>query len=150
MENTKGDLIAVLAAQGHAPEFRVADSGPPHARTFSAEVWTGGQLLGQGSGGSKREAERVAAAQALAELREDAAQGRKKASRPVVQPTRPISTQSIPTQPVPLHPAVLAEALAVADSRAAQGTPLAEVARQAAELYRDLLAELGHSPEGGA
>lgn len=140
MENSKGDLIAALAGQGHTPEFRVTDSGLPHARTFSAEVWIEGQLLGRGSGGSKREAERAAASQALAELREDGVERRKQASKPATQPTHP----------VPIHPAVLAEALAVADSRAAQDMPLTEIAQQAAALYRNLLAELGHSSEGRA
>ncbi|MDO4263875.1 MAG: hypothetical protein Q4C67_06725, partial [Deinococcus sp.] len=55
--------------------------------------------------------------------------------------------------PYPLYPAVLAEALAVADHRLPQGTPLPEVAQRAAALYRRLLAELGHgarTQEAGA
>jgi ribonuclease-3 len=39
--------------------------GPPHERTFTAEVYLGKKLLGTGSGTSKKEAEQVAAGNAL-------------------------------------------------------------------------------------
>ncbi|WP_261664653.1 putative dsRNA-binding protein [Deinococcus sp. Marseille-Q6407] len=137
-ENPKGDLIAALAAQGLTPDFRLQESGPPHAPSFLTEVWCDGQRLGQGTAGSKREAERQAARQALDELSEEGARmGRPEAATSLL--TAAAST------PWPLHPAVLAEALAVADSRLALGAPLPEVARAAAGLYRELLAELGHA-----
>ena len=133
-ENFKGELIAALGAQGQTPRFQVAESGPPHARTFRAEVWCSDQLLGQGVGGSKREAAREAARAALAELRGE--------DFPVSQ------SAAAPGAAVwPLHPAVLAEALAVADSRLPAGTPLPEVAARAGALYRELLQELGHGPQ---
>lgn len=137
-DNPKGELIAALAAQQLSPEFRAYASGPDHAPTFVAEVWCGGQRLGYGEGRSRREAERLAARQALEEL----------------IPSGPLphaAAQPGPDGEVapavwPLHPAVLAEALAVADSRSPQGTPLPEVGRQAVALYRAVLGELGQAP----
>jgi len=43
----------------------VSDKGPDHAKVFSAEVTVGGEVLGRGTGTSKKIAERVAAAAAL-------------------------------------------------------------------------------------
>ena len=54
------------------PEYRVTDSGPDHAKEFSAEVLVGGQVLGRGHGRSKKVAEQEAAAQAYAALGGDA------------------------------------------------------------------------------
>lgn len=140
MDNPKGDLIAVLTAQGHTPEFRVATEGAAHARSFSASVWVGGQLLGTGTGSSKREAERRAAEQALAELREDS-------DHPSQKRTRQSSPAPLNHSPIPLHANVLAEALAVADGRTPKGASPSEVAQAAATLYRELLAELGYGSE---
>jgi ribonuclease III len=50
-------------------EYRIVDErGPAHEREFIAEVHMDGQLLGQGAGRSKKEAEQQAASQALAKL----------------------------------------------------------------------------------
>ncbi len=46
------------------PEYRVADDGPEHAKTFFAEVLIGGEALGTGTGRTKKDAEQQAAAQA--------------------------------------------------------------------------------------
>lgn len=43
----------------------VAEEGPPHDRTFSYEVYLNSNLLGRGKGRTKREAEQVAAHEAL-------------------------------------------------------------------------------------
>ncbi|MGD0982419.1 MAG: ribonuclease III [Acidimicrobiales bacterium] len=48
------------------PTYAVTDKGPDHAKVFSAEVTVGGEVLGRGTGTSKKIAERVAAAAALA------------------------------------------------------------------------------------
>ena len=48
----------------------VATQGPPHARTFTAEVSLGERVLGTGSGPTKKEAQRRAAAGALESLEE--------------------------------------------------------------------------------
>ncbi len=77
------DLIAGVAAEGRLgdpknrlqeltaqlnldfPSYQVTDKGPDHAKVFSAEVTVGGEILGRGTGASKKIAERVAAAAAL-------------------------------------------------------------------------------------
>ncbi len=52
------------------PEYAVAETGPDHEKTFTAEVRIGGQSLGAGSGRSKKEAEQEAAAAAWQALRD--------------------------------------------------------------------------------
>ena len=47
----------------------LSESGPDHAREFEVEVLINGESLGQGGGVSKQQAEKEAAAQALAVLR---------------------------------------------------------------------------------
>ena len=46
----------------------VSEGGPAHARQFVVAVHWRGQLLAQGEGASKREAQQVAAQQALSQL----------------------------------------------------------------------------------
>ncbi|PHX93427.1 MAG: ribonuclease III [Acidimicrobium sp.] len=50
------------------PEYRVTDEGPDHAKMFFAEVFLGDEMLGNGSGRSKKAAEEQAAQQACANL----------------------------------------------------------------------------------
>jgi ribonuclease-3 len=52
-----------------APEYVLTQEGPDHAKTFTAEVRVDGERLGGGQGGSKKQAEQEAAAQAWAVLR---------------------------------------------------------------------------------
>ncbi len=60
-----------MAEAGLTPVYRiVAEAGPPHERVFTAEVLVGDRLLGQGSGATKKDAEKAAAAQALDALSE--------------------------------------------------------------------------------
>jgi len=47
------------------PQYRTVQDGPDHAPTFRAEVLVDGELLGSGSGGSKKAASQAAAEQAL-------------------------------------------------------------------------------------
>lgn len=54
-----------LAANGLRPDYLVEDTGPDHAKVFSAEVRVEGRVLGRGSGRSKKEAQQEAARQAL-------------------------------------------------------------------------------------
>ena len=52
-----------------SPRYRVtADHGPDHLKTFDVEVTVNGEVLGRGSGRSKKDAEQVAARQALGVL----------------------------------------------------------------------------------
>lgn len=55
-----------------AVEYRIVDeSGPSHAPQFTAEAYVDGELKGQGTGNTKKEAERLAAKQALARLKQE-------------------------------------------------------------------------------
>jgi ribonuclease III len=59
-------LLQELAAQdvGRLPEYRVEERGPDHEKEFTATVYLGGRLFGQGTGRSKKEAEQRAAREA--------------------------------------------------------------------------------------
>ena len=50
------------------PDYRIGESGPDHAKRFTAEVAMGGDVCGSGSGRSKKEAEQKAAEAAYAAL----------------------------------------------------------------------------------
>ncbi len=50
------------------PQYRVSDSGPDHDKTFEAEVRVAGEVVGHGSGHSKKVAEQEAAQQAYKAL----------------------------------------------------------------------------------
>ncbi len=52
------------------PAYSERAEGPPHERTFFAEVTIEGERLGEGSGPSKRAAQRAAAERAIESLRE--------------------------------------------------------------------------------
>ncbi|ABF46187.1 double-stranded RNA binding protein [Deinococcus geothermalis DSM 11300] len=128
--NPKGDLIARLMALGlGAPTFDATAEGPPHERVFHVMVSASGRVLGQGEGRSKRDAERAAAEAALARL-----DGRGEA--PAGRGGR-----------WPIYAAVLEGALEVALELAPDDATLDDVREDAARLYRDLLADLGHGPE---
>jgi ribonuclease-3 len=58
------------------PEYVITDTGPDHAKTFTAQVRVGEQLYGLGTGRSKKEAEQQAAETAYTELSAAAAAGR--------------------------------------------------------------------------
>ncbi len=51
------------------PIYRLTDTGPDHAKTFTAEVVIGEEVLGTGVGRSKKEAEQGAAQEAYGALR---------------------------------------------------------------------------------
>lgn len=53
------------------PEYHVEESGPDHAKSFTAVVRVGGEGYGSGSGRSKKEAEQQAAEAAWNRIRED-------------------------------------------------------------------------------
>ena len=55
-----------------APEYRLEDEqGPAHSPTFTSVVLVEGRRVGRGVGSSKKEAESVAAADAIARLAEE-------------------------------------------------------------------------------
>lgn len=57
----KTRMQEILAAAGLKPEYRIDATGPDHAKTFIARLIVDGELRGEGSGASKREAEQEAA-----------------------------------------------------------------------------------------
>ena len=59
--------LATLGSLG-VPGYRVTEEGPDHQKTFSAESVVGSEVLGSGSGPSKKQAEQRAAEVAWTEL----------------------------------------------------------------------------------
>jgi len=69
IEHPKSRLQEIAQARGTVPAYHtVAIDGPPHARTFTAEVTLFDRVLGRGTGRSKRDAETNAATAALDQL----------------------------------------------------------------------------------
>lgn len=67
--DAKTTLQEFLQSKGRKPEYRlIGAEGPDHARIFTVEVMTDGEVCGLGSGSSKKEAEQTAAAAALKNL----------------------------------------------------------------------------------
>jgi ribonuclease-3 len=62
---------AVTRLHGILPTYEVTAAGPDHAKRFSALVMVAGEPCGSGEGRSKKEAEQVAAAQALRRLEQE-------------------------------------------------------------------------------
>lgn len=63
----KTRLQEELQGRGERPVYEVTrEEGPDHGKEFTVVVYAGGRLLGQGRGRSKKEAEQLAARQALA------------------------------------------------------------------------------------
>lgn len=62
----KTRLQESLARQGLRPIYEVEESGPEHAKRFTARVLADGRVLGTGSGTSKKRAQQQAAEQAAA------------------------------------------------------------------------------------
>ena len=70
-ENPKSALQERLQEDGITPTYRLVETqGPPHDRTFVAQVFAGEQGLAQGTGRTKKEAESQAAKSTLARLGE--------------------------------------------------------------------------------
>jgi ribonuclease-3 len=67
MLDFKSALQEHLARAGRVVSYAVvAESGPPHARTFEVEARVGDEVIGTGTGASKKAAEQAAASEALA------------------------------------------------------------------------------------
>ncbi len=70
-ENPKSALQEKLQEDGITPTYKLVDTqGPPHDRTFVAQVFAGDLGLAQGTGRTKKEAESQAAKSTLARLGE--------------------------------------------------------------------------------
>jgi ribonuclease-3 len=65
-EDSKSALQELLARRGATVDYAVTDeAGPPHDRTFEVTASVGGDVVGKGSGRSKKDAEQAAARAAL-------------------------------------------------------------------------------------
>jgi len=73
-DDWKSALQEFLQASGRGlPVYRVASAeGPDHRKRFAVELVVGGDVVARGEGKSKKEAEQLAARQALSHLRDDA------------------------------------------------------------------------------
>ncbi len=70
-ENPKSALQEKLQEDGITPTYKLVETqGPPHDRTFVAQVFAGSQALARGTGRTKKEAESQAAKSTLARLGE--------------------------------------------------------------------------------
>jgi ribonuclease-3 len=68
-ENPKSALQEICQARGEAPTYEITgQAGPPHDRSFWAEVSINDEVIGTGEGRTKREAEARAAQAALESL----------------------------------------------------------------------------------
>ena len=68
-ENPKSALQEKLQEDGITPTYKLVETqGPPHDRTFVAQVFAGSQGLARGTGRTKKEAESQAAKSTLARL----------------------------------------------------------------------------------
>lgn len=68
-ESPKSSLQELLQVEGKQPVYEIVGfDGPPHARTFFAQVFVDDELFGEGSGPSKKKAEMAAASVALEKL----------------------------------------------------------------------------------
>jgi ribonuclease III len=69
--DSKTQLQELLARRGLAAAYTLVDmEGPPHDRSFRCAVVVDGRVLGSGEGRSKKDAEQLAAAEAIAKLTE--------------------------------------------------------------------------------
>ncbi len=64
----KTRLQELLAARGARPDYQVVGEGPDHAMEFTAIVTVDGEQMGEGTGGSKKEAQQEAARVAIDRL----------------------------------------------------------------------------------
>ena len=70
-ENPKSALQEKLQEDGITPTYKLVETqGPPHDRTFVAQVYAGAKALARGTGRTKKEAESQAAKSTLAHLAE--------------------------------------------------------------------------------
>jgi ribonuclease III len=142
--NPKGDLIDYCRVHGlGAPVFESHQEGPEHQPTFSCDVMIQEQVYASGQGRTKRDAEKSAAALALAALQANPPEGDLESA-----PAKPVhAAHDEDDGPWPIFPEVLGRCLEVANSRVASGLTGLEAIEQVRELtlelYQGLLEELG-------
>lgn len=158
--NVKGILIAQLANAGlGSPIFQCVQQGPSHAPLFHATVLLGEYIIGEGQGKTKKEAERVASAQALevdldSLITEDSQKSQNTAPNTANTASQENQISEVATtdstadgeEMWPIYSEVLAKSIDIAFELAHEKDGPTEVRETAARFYRDLLSSLGHQP----
>jgi len=147
MAHPKGVLIERLQKSGqNRPEFRSERTGPDHQPTFLSDVLVDGHVLATGQGGSKREAERRAAEEALAALERGGVVLDGSAAENDAEDSY-LGDDARFDGPWPVFETVLASSLQVADRRIPdhlRGDEARTAVRDfALSLYKDVLQDLG-------
>ncbi len=160
MAHPKGLLIERLRKQGAGkPVFDTVNTGPQHQPTFSSEVTVNGESYGRGEGSTKREAERLAAEEALAFLDRNplalageppAGETAEEHENSEYEDEEYMDDEGF-DGPWPIFENLLVASLHVAnertDARLAGEEARAEVRDFTLELYKDLLGNLGEVVE---
>ncbi len=88
-----------------APRYRVvAEHGPDHSKTFEVELEIGGEVIGRGSGRSKKDAEQASAKLALNVLRPAAPSPEPAVGPPVLGAEPQLADRRLPAEPLPAAP----------------------------------------------
>jgi hypothetical protein len=168
MAHPKGVLIERLQKEGRQPQFKTESTGPDHEPTFLSDAIVGGQVLGTGQGGTKRDAEKRAAEEALRYLdRQERTEsepsrerkGRGKRGRKGREETpseapdthAPAALEGPFEGPWPIFGDVLVAALEIAnerlDKKQTGAAGIAAVRDLALDLYKGTLEDLGELVE---
>lgn len=144
MAHPKGLLIERAQQLGLGkPELLTAKTGPDHEPSFLTDVLVGGEVVGTGQGGSKREAERAAAEEALRALSEGARESSAEDDSG--------SDSGEFSGPWPMLESLLASVVSVAERRVQSdlrgAEALSAIRDFSLELYKDLIADLGEVVE---
>ncbi len=147
MQHPKGVLIErSKQLRLGKPNFETRNTGPEHEPHFESEVQIGGEVLGRGAAGSKRDAERIASEEALAALQISSQQARPDQEQMSTDPL-----EGPFTGPWPIFPEVLAASLTVAGGRVNPmlmgEAAITEVQALALQLYKGTLESLGEVHE---
>ncbi len=140
MAHAKSSLAEATVRLGLGiPSYSTTGSGPRHDQVFSAEVTVGDELMGRGIAKTKREAERLAAEEALTVLED-------RQNEAAAQPD-----DDEFDGPWPIFGQVLSQTIAVAESRVSPRLS-GEEARVAIRdfslsLYKEILGNLGEVVE---
>lgn len=170
MAHPKGVLIERLQKEGRQPQFKTEATGPDHEPIFLSDAMVDGEVLGTGQGGTKRDAERRAAEEALRYLdkqergaskptRERRGQG-KRGQKPSAESTHeepePVETAQAISEgpfegPWPIFEDVLVASLRIAndrlDRKVTGEASIAAVRELALDLYKSTLENLGELVE---
>jgi ribonuclease-3 len=158
MAHPKGLLIERAQKLGlERPEFATDKTGPEHEPAFITDVLLDGEVIGTGQGRSKRDSEKAAAEEALAELTARESGGTRAASgtgRARAAGSGGAEAQGADeefTGPWPMFDDLLASVVDVAERRVSADlrgdAALTAIRDFSLTLYKELLADLGEVVE---